>query len=259
VKSVANAVNVLKCLSATTPELGVADVSGRLRLPKSTVSRLLGTLRNQGLLEQDPRTRRYRPGLLAFEIGAIYQAHRRALDVVQHAMAALVADTGHTGYLAVLDGRDIVVLRTQEGAYPVRLIITPGRRLPAYTTAIGKALLARLPDVEIRKLYPRSLRPMSARSLRTLGELLRALEQVRAQGWAPADEETFPGIRAAGVAFGPRDSRDLIGLSLSFPIAGLSAARQAGIVRSLLATARAAGRQLGDPLWTATETRTPST
>src|SRR6266481_7038028 len=70
-----NAIEILRCFSAARPDLSFADVMALTGKPKSSTSRLLRSLRDCGLLEQDPHTRRYRPGLLTFELGRLHRAH----------------------------------------------------------------------------------------------------------------------------------------------------------------------------------------
>jgi len=248
-KSVRHVVDVLRCLSPDMPELSVSATSRRLNLPKSTVSRLLATLRDGGFLEQDPATSRYRPALGAFQLGMMYKAHTTSLDVVQAAMAGLVRNTGHTGFVSVLADGDVVVLRNRPGSYPVRFVMEPGRRNPAYATAVGKALLARLPEARVRALYPRRLQRLTPGTIGTVDELLDHLRLVRERGWAEANEETFLEIRAMAVAFVEPDADSGIGLSLSYPISGVGPEDRVAMLDHLLATARDIGTRVGDPVW----------
>lgn len=253
-KSVRNAVNALRCFGPNTPELAVSDISRRLGLPRSSASRLLGALRDGGLLDQDPTTRRYKPGNLALVLGGLHQATTRIMDQVDEALADLVRRTGHTGYIAVLDGPNAVVLRNRQGSYPVRFVVEPGTRIPACVTGVGKALLARLPDDALRALY-RGLRqerdgPGKVRwALPTVDALLADLARVRTRGWALADQDTFPGIRAIAVAVGGGRGEKDLGVSLSYPVAGVSNAEEVAMRRLLLAAVRRVGQSVGDPFW----------
>lgn len=248
-KTVSNILKILRCLSAESPELAVTEVSKRTNLPKSTVSRILNTLCEGGLMERDPVSRRFRCGLLAFELGALYQAQSSVLDVVQVALRELVEETGYMGYLAVLRGGDTVILRNHQGRHPVRFVVEPGRRQPAYASAVGKALLARRADTDIRALYPDPfIRPTSL-TVRTVDELLGQMALDRQRLWSEACEETFAGFGAFGAAFQARDGGQAVAFSISYPINSVSATTRGALLDALLATARRAGGKIGDPWW----------
>ena len=93
-----------------------ADVQALTGKPKSSTSRLLRSLRDCGLREQDAHTRRYRPGLLTFELGRLHRAHDDLIAIVERELRDVCARTGHTGYIAVLDGYQQVVLRIAPGS-----------------------------------------------------------------------------------------------------------------------------------------------
>ena len=113
--SLTTAIDILHRFSLERPEIRVSDIARGLEIPKSTVSRLLKEMVRHGLVEQDPNTRRYRPGPLAFRLGSLYQAHFKILDLVEAAVERLVGQFGLTGYIGVLDGADVVILRVRQG------------------------------------------------------------------------------------------------------------------------------------------------
>lgn len=253
-KSVRTALRALELLSDATPEIGVSEVSRHLKIGKSSASRLLAALGDGGLLEQDPATRRYRAGLLALRLGSLRKARSNLHEIVQGAMATLARETGHSCFVSVLAGNEIVVLNQVHGGYPIRFMVEPGRRLPAHATAVGKAMLARLSNEEVRAFYPtpRLVAP-TPYSLRSVDALIRHLSVVRDRGWAETDQETFPGIKSIGVAFRSEDARSVIGLSLSRPLSSLGPEGDAPLLAILLRGARWVGRQIGDPLWSKAE------
>lgn len=255
-KTIQKAIELLRCFDAAQPTLGISDLSRRLGLPRSVVYRIASTLRSGGLLEQEPGTRRYRIGIGLFDLGARYTHRHRWLPLALNAMNDLVASTGHTGYVGVLAGPDLVVLASEAGAHRVRLIVNPGERFPAYATAIGKALLARLPEKQIVELYGDGLLPSLTRAtLRDVPSLLAELRKVRQRRYAVADQETFLGIKAAGVSFAsPRDGGSFA-ISISYPKAGISRQDERRIVEVLLQRAERLGGMLGDPWWTGAAAR----
>src|SRR5260370_2778995 len=99
-----NAIEILRCFSPHQPEISNADVIRLTGKPKSSTSRLLPQLRECGLLEQDTLTRRYRPGLLEFELGRLHRTQNDLVAAAEQRLPPVCARTGHTGYLSVPDG-----------------------------------------------------------------------------------------------------------------------------------------------------------
>src|SRR5262245_8176303 len=197
--SLESAVSILCCFSSEMPELAVTQVAAKLDIPKSTVSRLLTTMAEQHLVEQDAVTRRYRVGLLPLRLGQLYYAHMQVADLVDAELETLVSETGFTGYAGVLNGADIV--RKKHGRYPVRMVLDTGTRMSAATTAFGKALLARLPDARLGAMLPPDLVEGRGAARRPVARLASELAVVRKQRWAIGDT-AFRGMAAIGTAGG---------------------------------------------------------
>jgi len=247
--SLGTGMDILGCFSADSPELRVTEVARRLDLPKSTVTRLCKEMLQAGLLDQHPDSRAYRPGPMAFRLGALYQRHLRLLDLVEDQVRGLVERFGLTGYIGALDHTDVVVLRVRQGWYPVRMVFDAGYRLPAFCTAIGRALLARWDDGALVAGHPPVMRHAPAGLTLTIEELLRDLAQVRAAGWVEAASFTLPGFGAIGVSVGMSDGEPPLAFSLSFPISEPFRARRHELVEALVAAGRDVGLRVGDPCW----------
>jgi DNA-binding IclR family transcriptional regulator len=247
--SLETAVTILRCFSAETPELAVSDVAKRLGVPKSTVSRLMKAMAECDLVEQQEDRGRYRVGLLPFRLGQLYQAHVKVLDMVEAEIATLVETTGFTGYVCVLNGADIIVLRIRHGDYPVRMVFEPGLRIPAFATAVGKALLARQSDDELRALLPPVLAYERTRLRRPIAKFLGELAGVRDRLWAEARQETVQGIGAVACAVGSSERQQPIGFALSFPVNAVSTKNRTEIVEKMVAVAARIAERTGDPIW----------
>jgi DNA-binding IclR family transcriptional regulator len=247
--SLETAVTILRCFSAETPELAVSDVAKRVGVPKSTVSRLMKAMAECDLVEQQEDRGRYRVGLLPFRLGQLYQAHVKVLDMVEAEVAALVDATGFTGYVCVLNGADIIVLRIRHGNYPVRMVFEPGLRIPAFATAVGKALLARQSDDELRAVLPPVLAYERTRLRRPIAKFLGELAGVRDRRWAEARQETVQGMGAVACAVGSSDQQQPIGFALSFPVNAVSSKSRIEIVQQVVAVATHIAERTGDPIW----------
>lgn len=247
--SLTSAIEILQCFSPEVPRLKVTDVAARLGMPKSTVSRLMKTMGEGGLLDQDEDSRQYTPGQLAFRLGSLYFAHFKILDLADQAVTDLVSEFGMTGYVGVLNGGDVVILRARQGTYPVQVVLGQGQRIPAFVTAMGRMLLARLDDEDVRRLYPTELYYKRTRIRMHVDELLADLRRLRSQKWAEARETTFGGIGAISVAVDGGPGEQVIGFGLSFPVNTVNESVRKAIVNRLLESALRIGSKFGDPFW----------
>jgi len=253
-----NAIEILRCFSPRQPEIGNADVIRLTGKPKSSTSRLLRQLKECGLLEQDVVTRRYRPGLLLFELGRLHRTENDFVAVTEARLRAVCASTGHTGYIAVLDGAEQVVLRVVPGSNPLQVVTPPGVRAPAYATSNGRAMLARLGDAEIRGRLPKPLPVIAPTAPRNAAELMARVGEIRRTGYSEASNETLQGVGSLGFALSRRDSGETIGVALSYPSHTTPAAERAKLWQALRAMASELGRLFDDPVWLKLDDASPT-
>jgi DNA-binding IclR family transcriptional regulator len=178
---------------------GPSELARRLGLPKSSIANICVALADAGLI------RRIGTGFsLGRKLAELGGAYLTAVDVVQEfydACRQLPTGSEETVQLAVLDGIEMTYLARHDGRQQVRLTSGIGRRLPAQSTATGKAALASLDDAELERrlasitTFP-AITPHSHLSLAALRDDLR---QVRERGYAIDDEETVEGVMCYGI------------------------------------------------------------
>jgi DNA-binding IclR family transcriptional regulator len=252
-----NAIEILRCFSPHQPEISNADVIRLTGKPKSSTSRLLRQLKECGLLEQDTLTRRYRPGLLLFELGRLHRTQNDFVASAEARLRAVCARTGHTGYIAVLDGAEQVVLRVVGGSNPLQVVTPPGVRAPAFATSNGRAMLARLSDVEIRGRLPKPLPIISPSAPQNLTALMARIVEIRRTGYSESRNESLPGVGSLGFALTRRDSNETIGVAVSYPSHTTSAEERGRLWQALRAMAVELGRLFDDPVWVALDDDAP--
>ncbi|MBV9561140.1 MAG: IclR family transcriptional regulator [Bradyrhizobium sp.] len=243
-----NAIELLRCFSTARPDLSFADVVAITGKPKSSTSRLLRSLRDCGLLEQDPHTRRYRPGLLTFELGRLHRAHDDLIGTAERELREVCARTGHTGYIAVLDGHEQVVLRIVPGSNPLRVVNPPGQRTSALATSNGRAMLARLSDQDIRARVPGTFPRLPRNAPQNFKQLMERLSEIRRTGVSEASDEAIEGVGSQGFALASGETGELIGIAVSYSVQATTAAERANVRRELAAMAGKLRRMTGDPL-----------
>jgi DNA-binding IclR family transcriptional regulator len=251
VSALENAIEILRCFSPHQQEIGNADVIRLTGKPKSSTSRLLRQLKECGLLEQDALTRRYRPGLLLFELGRLHRTQDDLVAVAEQRLRAVCAKTGHTGYISVLDGAEQVVLRLVPGSNPLQVVTPPGVRAPAFATSNGRAMLARLSDADIRGRLPKPLPAISPSAPQNRAGLMARIVEIRRTGYSESSNESLPGVGSLGFALTRRDTNETIGVAISYPSHMTPAEERARLWQALRAMAVELGRLFDDPVWVA--------
>src|SRR2546428_9375240 len=150
IQSVSHALDVLEQFAGDAEELGVTELSKRLRLHKNNVFRLLATLESRGYIEQNRATENYRLGVRCLQLGHSYLEHMGLLRQARPIMAELVRQARETTYLAVLRRAAVVPVEVIHGDPPVR-IVSQLREAPAlHCTAARQAPLPLQPEGELR-------------------------------------------------------------------------------------------------------------
>ena len=180
----------------------LSEIATATGLARPTVRRILLTLDELGYVRADGRGFALTPRVL--DLGMAYVNALNMWDVARPHMRRLVEQTNESTSMAQLDGSDIVYVARVAVPKIVTLAVTIGTRFPAPATSMGKVLLAALPPAEVSAALAQPSRSgITPRWQPDRETLDRALREVRAKGWALADQDLAPGIRS--VATGVRD------------------------------------------------------
>ena len=209
IQSVSHSLDVLEQFFGEADELGVTELSKRLKLHKNNVFRLLATLESRGYIEQNRATENYRLGIRCLQLGQSYVQHMGLLHQARPIIADLVRQVRETTYIAVLRREAVVPIEVVEADRPVRIVSPLGEALPLHCTAAGKALLAFEPDDALRTLLPDGLPRFTERTAERQA-LVQQLRNVAAVGYAVDTGEHLEDVRA--VAAPVRDyTRTVVG------------------------------------------------
>jgi DNA-binding IclR family transcriptional regulator len=247
--TLANAKDVLKLIARLRRDVTVTDVMNELQHPKSSASRTLSMMANYGFLERDPATRAYRPGPVVMEASYHFRGSHNVASLVEEALDALVRETGHTGYILLLDGAEAMVIDMRPGSGTLQVYTPTGSRAPAYASSQGRALLARLDDREVLALVGPRLEVRRGNSPKTPKELLARLAQVRAQGWAFSSNEFVENVAGVAAAVMDPSTHKYYGFGLAFPADQASDALAAKLGSRVRDAAREVGKRVGDTYW----------
>jgi IclR family transcriptional regulator, pca regulon regulatory protein len=204
---------ILGCFTPKRPVLGIADIADDLGMSRSTTHRYVITLVALGYLEQGA-SRKYRLGLRVTDLG---MSALNSTGLREHAhpyLEELRQRTSYTTSLGVLDGTDVLyvdrVRSFRRGQGKIDLELHTGSRLPAYATAMGKLLLANLPDAEQRELIAQiKLTKRGPNTVTSKKALREELEEIQAAGFAVNDQELAPELYAIAAPV-RNDARDVV-------------------------------------------------
>lgn len=239
VKSARRVLEILELFASTDRALALRDVAAILSLPKSSAHMLLGTLEQRGYLMRTDRDRfallpamRDAGGWIGGPAGQIFRAAHPVLD-------ALVDRLHETVVLgAPTDGLDIRILSHRPSPQAIRYDVSQTPVIPGYCTAMGHAVLSRLPEGEVRAYLERIDRPrLTPQTLTEPAAILARLRQDRAQGFALNIDERFEGASGAAVAVCAPDGRPHAALNV-VTVTPRFCRRQDEIVSALTEAAR---------------------
>ena len=181
--------------------IGVSELSRELELSRSTAHRYVATLAKLGYLQQDADSKRYRLGPKVLDLGFSAINSMDVREISAPYLRQLSDETGFTVNLAILDGPDVVYIERCRTAGPgqreIDLNLHVGSRLPAYCTAMGKAILAFVPHERLEAIIERiEFVPRGPNTLTSAAAFRAELEKIRVSGIAVNDEELAYGLRS---------------------------------------------------------------
>ena len=246
IQAVSHALDLLEQFHGDVDELGVTELSKRLKLHKNNVFRLLATLESRGYIEQNKATENYRLGLKALELGQTFIKQMGLLRQAKPILEEMVQDSNETSYVAIFKDNYTVYLDVVETNLTVRVVSRVGSRLPAYCTAAGKVHMAHMTEEELEELLPaQDFIQHTPTTITSISTLKTELEKIREQGYAIDDEELDPGVRCVAVPIRDYTRRIVGAVSISGPSMRFSDER---IEKELIPLALRAGSDLSTRL-----------
>lgn len=238
---------VLDCFGARN-SWSLAKLAQHLRQNKATIFRVLHTLEQFGYLAKDAATGRYVLGLRLNALGAAAVRHEQLRWQALPPLQDLAENTGETVHVGILHEGVVVTVQIVDGTHAVRMHSSVGKRSPAHASALGKVLMAYLPDAEVDAVIAaHGLSRFTAKTLTTPAALREALHRVRLEGYAVDQEEIEPGLRCLAAPITDHAGRPTAALAISAPASRMAPDRVAGLIPQVKATALRISRMLGSP------------
>lgn len=250
IQSVDRALFLLETIAEAGGETTLTDIANRTGLNISTCHHLLATLIQRGFVAKVPGRRLYALGARILYLGhACLQVDlpRRA----EPYMEAINRATGETVHLAALQGDAVVTLAVREARHAVRVDTGKVGKMEApHATSVGKAILAWLPEDEMRRMLAHGMRRFTEHTITEFPALLELLRHVRRNGYAEDREEFLPGVICVGAAIRDQAGTVIGAISASTPMMRATEEHIAMMRDEITAATRALSAEFGAPTQT---------
>jgi DNA-binding IclR family transcriptional regulator len=214
VQSVDRAVSMMEYLSRNGWS-GVTEVANELGIHKSTAYRLLTTLSDRGLVEQDTATGKYRLGFGVVLLASTVTADLDVLRCARSVCERLSEQTQETVTLTVLEGDDAVIIHQTVQKTTALSVDWTGMHTPLHATAAGKVFLVHMPDDQRRRVLRRPLERFTEKTIVDPGVLRDHIQAVREDGYGYTVEELEVGLNAVGAPIRSSDGAVVASVSVS--------------------------------------------
>ena len=244
-KSIVKMMAIVDCFSTLDRKLSAADIAKKAAMPRPTAHRILRTMRDLGLVEQEHERDQYRLGMKFFEIGTTVLAnmdlHREAKSHVE----SLTRVTGEVVHLSVFDGMSSTVInRTDPEGNRVNTQFVLDSS-PAHATASGKVALAFQSESSIEHFLSLGLRRLTTNTIIDPEALRKELKAIRRNGYAVDNEELTPGTKCVAAPIRSASGRVIGAISVSGPVRRFTTERVSAFAEIVKQYAEPISAQLG--------------
>lgn len=246
VQSLDRGIQLLLAVGSSSRPMSLGELTDLLNIDRSSVYRLVNTLKLRGLLSQSEETKAYTLGPAIWQLASQMRQSNPLLQVAREYVRSLAEQTGETAHLAAREGNHIVFLDYALTSQIVGVSIGSGRVEPLHCTSLGKALMTDMNVAEIRELLgEESLRKYTPKTITSIRKLAAECEQVRQRGYAVDDIEFREGVRCIAAPIRDFDGQIVAAMGISAPSNRLTKAQLNKVGDQVKAAADAVSGKLG--------------
>jgi DNA-binding IclR family transcriptional regulator len=237
---------ILELIARSKSGLTFSQLTRRFQFPKSSIHCLLLTFERHGYLQRDAASGRYMSGQKLVSIANLAIDGIALREKAAPLLRDLMAATGMTVHMAILDRDDVVLVAKVDRPGLNRVATWIGKRVDVHCTSLGKCLLAHLPEEDVDRLIGQhGLLRHNENTIVSPARLKRELARTRALGYAMDDEEEEIGIRCIGAPVLNWERRVVAAISVAGTTMQISSETCDEIVDRVKQTALGISRQLG--------------
>jgi DNA-binding IclR family transcriptional regulator len=238
--------DILEILADENSAMTQTEISRRLTLPKSTAHRLLSILERRRYVGLKFDTGKYHLGLKLLELGSKAATQIDLGERARPFLEQLVFETDETAHFCTLDEGEVVYLEKKEPQRAIRMSSSPGGRNPAHCTAVGKAILAFLPEEQLNEIIKRrGLRAYTRNTITTPRQLKDELQIIRQRGYSVDNEEHEEGVQCIGAPVRDHSGRVVASISIAGPSFRLTDDKIPMLATSVIRVANEVSVELG--------------
>ncbi len=247
VQSVIRSTMILELLSQKG-EMGISDISVSVGLERTTVSRMVGTLRHLGYIKQNAENHKYSVTLKLFEMGMTEIDRLGIIKTARPYLEELSKQTDETVNLGILSGPYALYIDTVQSPSPIKADWGTGSKMPIHVSALGKVLLAFQKDeVQENLIKEIPFLRFTSKTIKSSEILKKDLINIRNTGYAVDDEESLEGLISFAAPLLGFRGEAIASLSLTFPKYRYKndPLKRDNMLSVLLATSSSLSRELG--------------
>lgn len=245
IQSVCRALAIIETLSSYS-SLGITELSQKLGLHKSTVFGLLSTLEYNGYVYQNSMTGKYSLSLKLFEIGGKVYEELDIRNISRPHIERIVEKHQETAHLVVPDGLEIVYIDKVECTQSIRICSNVGKRMPFHCTAVGKAILANMPEEKVQEIIQKKGLPsFTNNTITSYDKLQEELSKIRTLGYAIDNEETEEGLKCVAAPIRDFNGKVIAAASVSGPRMRMNDEKISAIVEDIIVMTDQISSELG--------------
>jgi IclR family transcriptional regulator, KDG regulon repressor len=244
--SVQRAIDILNLFDKVTSELGITEIARALDLPKSTAAGLIYTLEENGYLDQNPNTRKYRLGFKLAERTGILLSQFDLRKIATPILQDLRDNCNESVNLGIRDDNDIVYIERIHGHNMLGIRSEIGKRERIHSTALGKTIISTLPEAEIDLFLENyDFLPVTIKTITNRNKFLDELLITRQRGFALDDQENEIGGRCVAAPIFDLSGKAVAAISISVPFQRMPDSLIDHLGHQVLEAAQEISRQLG--------------
>lgn len=243
--SVTKALRVLKVFSSKRPVWRVGELADKLDLSKSTASRIIQTLVEEGFLIKDTESPGYRLGSATLALGGHFVSNNELYQEVAPVLNKLVLETGETAHIAIKNNRKVLYLNKQIGPFYSDIETQTGSDNPVHATSSGKILLAYSDEATIETILGGELEAYTEHTVTNPLQIKKQLKEIRDLGYALSRSELMPDNYSIATPVFNYNGEIVCAITLVGPITRLTKQKEERFTRLLIRAAEEASERLG--------------
>lgn len=223
---------ILLAIASEKEELTLSEISEKTNIPKSTISPILSTMVNLKFLSRKDNMK-YKIGINTFIAGESYLESTSLLEMIKTNMGEIVKECNEICQLGIIQDNKVFYIAKKEPTQSIQLMSYVGKFLPIYSTALGKVLISKKSNEEIKELIGPTLDSLTEYTIKDMDSFLEEIEKVKSRGYSYDIQETSLDARCVAVPI-EKDNKVIAAISVSVPTFRSSDEKLNSIIEILL-------------------------